>query len=66
MNILMFYKRRYGISETVPKINDIDDLINKINNTFHHKINNKMGFYSQKNTNTSVEYNKILTSDMNI
>lgn len=46
MNILMFYKRRYGILEIVFKINYIDDFINKINNIFYYKINNKMGFYS--------------------
>lgn len=49
MNILTFHKRRYEISEIIPKINYIDELIIKTtNNIFHHKIFNKMGFIVSK------------------
>ena len=49
MNILIFHKRRYEISEIIPKINYIDELIIKTtNNIFHHKILNKMGFIVRK------------------
>ena len=49
MNILIFHKRRYEISEIVPQINYIDELIIKTtNNIFHHKIFNKMGFIVSK------------------
>ena len=48
MNILIFHKR-YEISEIVPQINYIDELIIKTtNNIFHHKIFNKMGFIVSK------------------